>query len=94
MRNGEMAEVTQRQSNRRILKGTVVSTAMNKTAAVMVVSRKRHPRFEKIIKRSKKYLVHDEKQQLRVGDMVSIREVRPLSKRKRFILHEIIERAK
>ena len=89
-----MAEPEVAKRKTRILKGTVVSTAMDKTAVVLVESKKRHPKYEKIIKRTKRYLVHDEKNELSVGDVVSMREVRPLSKRKCFVLHEIIERVK
>lgn len=79
---------------RRLLKGTVVSSGMDKTVVIEVVTKKRHPKYEKIIKRSKRYFVHDEKGELNVGDYIAIRETRPLSKRKRFTLHEIIERVK
>jgi small subunit ribosomal protein S17 len=89
-----MAELEIAKKKTRILKGTVVSTAMDKTAVVLVESKKRHPKYEKIIKRTKKYLVHDEKNELSVGDVVSMRETRPLSRRKCFVLDEIIERAK
>lgn len=79
---------------RRLLKGTVVSSGMDKTVVIEVVTKKRHPKYEKIIKRSKRYFVHDEKRELNIGDYIAARETRPLSKRKRFTLHEIIERAK
>ena len=89
-----MTEAERTEVKHRILKGTVVATAMNKTATILVQSKKRHPKYEKIIKRSKKYLIHDEKGELRVGDFVAVRECRPISKRKSFKLHEILERAK
>ncbi len=89
-----MTESEEKKVTHRILKGLVVSTAMDKTATILVESKKRHPKYEKIIKRSKKYLVHDEKGELQVGDFVAVRETRPISKRKCFILHEILERAK
>jgi small subunit ribosomal protein S17 len=89
-----MTEAAEKKTNIRILKGRVVSTSMNKSAVIIVESRKRHPKYEKIIKRTKKYLVHDEKNDLNVGDYITVREIRPLSKRKRFTLHEIVERAK
>ena len=88
-----MSEVT-KETKHRFLKGRVVATKMDKTAVVEVESKKRHPKYEKIIKRSKKYFVHDENRELNVGDLIAIRETRPLSKNKRFILHEILERAK
>ena len=89
-----MSEVKKEKTDRRFLKGVVVATKMDKTAVVEVESKKRHPKYEKIIKRSKKYFVHDEKRELNVGDFIAIRETRPLSKNKRFTLHEILERAK
>lgn len=89
-----MSEVKKEKMKRRFLKGRVVATKMDKTAVVEVESKKRHPKYEKIIKRSKKYFVHDENRELNVGDLIAIRETRPLSKNKRFTLHEILERAK
>ena len=88
-----MSEV-KKETKHRFLKGRVVATKMDKTAVVEVESKKRHPKYEKIIKRSKKYFVHDENRELNVGDLIVIRETRPLSKNKRFTLHEILERAK
>ncbi len=88
-----MSEVT-KETKHRFLKGRVVATKMDKTAVVEVESKKRHPKYEKIIKRSKKYFVHDENSELNVGDLIVIRETRPLSKNKKFTLHEILERAK
>jgi len=88
-----MSEV-KKEKKHRFLKGRVVATKMDKTAVVEVESKKRHPKYEKIIMRSKKYFVHDEKGELNVGDFIAIRETRPLSKNKRFTLHEILERAK
>ena len=89
-----MTELGKAKIKHRILKGIVVSTAMNKTVTILVGRKKRHPKYEKIVKRSKKYLVHDEKDELRIGDFIAVREVRPISKRKCFVLHEILERAK
>jgi small subunit ribosomal protein S17 len=89
-----MAEAVGKQTISKILKGRVVSTSMDKSAVIIVESRKRHPKYEKTIKRSKKYIIHDEKNVLNIGDLVTAREVRPLSKRKRFTLYKIVERAK
>ncbi len=89
-----MAEAVEKQKISKILRGRVVSTSMDKSAVIIVESRKRHPKYEKIIKRSKKYIIHDEKNVLNIGDLVTAREVRPLSKRKRFTLDKIVERAK
>lgn len=74
--------------------GEVVGTGMDKTAVVKVERKKRHPRFLKYIVRSRKYLVHDEENQLSVGDKVRIIETRPLSKRKNWRLFNIVEKSK
>jgi small subunit ribosomal protein S17 len=64
------------------MQGTVVSDKMDKTVVVEVERRVTHPLYKKIVRRSKKYLAHDESNALKVGDLVRIRECRPLSKRK------------
>ncbi len=69
---------------RRVLSGTVVSDAAEKTVVVSVDRRIRHPLYKKFIRRSKKYMAHDEDNRCKVGDKVQIRECRPLSKRKRW----------
>lgn len=70
--------------------GEVVSAKMQKTIVVKVVTRVPHPRFGKIIKKVKKFYVHDESNQARPGDRVSIIETRPLSRLKRWKLVEIL----
>ncbi len=67
---------------RRELQGTVVSDAADKTVLVLVQRRFKHAVYKKIITRSKKYMAHDEGNGLKKGDVVRIRECRPLSKRK------------
>lgn len=74
--------------------GVVASNAMDKTATVLVQRRLRHPIYGKMVKKSKKFHVHDETNDLNVGDTVRIMESRPLSKTKRWRVVEIIERAK
>jgi small subunit ribosomal protein S17 len=69
---------------RRVLKGTVVSDANDKTVVVRVERRVMHPIYKKYITRSKKYAAHDEDNRFKVGDVVEIRECRPISKRKRW----------
>ena len=69
---------------KRILQGTVVSDAMDKTVVVLVERRVMHPVYKKFIKRSKKYAAHDEANASKVGQTVRIQECRPISKRKRF----------
>jgi len=87
-----MAET--RVGNRRVLKGTVVSSAMDKTVVVEVVSLKSHPVYRKRFRTTKKYYVHDGENQCGVGDTITIAETRPLSKTKRWRLLEIVERAR
>jgi small subunit ribosomal protein S17 len=73
------------------LTGTVVSDKMQKTVVVKVDRMYTHPFFKKVIRTSKKYSVHDEQQQARVGDVVKIYEGRPMSKTKYMYLAEIIK---
>ncbi len=81
------------RGTRKIRVGQVVGTSMDKTAVVKVERRTRHPRFHKYLLRSKKYLVHDEQNQLGVGDKVRIIETRPLSKRKNWRLLNVVEKS-
>ena len=74
--------------------GLVVSDKMDKTIVVTIEDNVRHLLYKKIIKRTVKLKAHDEKNECRVGDRVSIMETRPLSKDKRWRLVEIIEKAK
>lgn len=67
---------------RRVMQGVVVSDKGDKTITVLVERRVMHPIYKKIIKRSKRYRAHDEKNVCAVGDMVRIRECRPISKSK------------
>jgi small subunit ribosomal protein S17 len=73
--------------------GNVVSTKMQKTIVVEVEMRKAHPKYKRIIKSSKKFYAHDEQNSARVGDVVRIKETRPLSKLKRWSLEEIVRRS-
>ena len=70
--------------------GVVISDKMNKTIVVEHVARVPHPRFNKIVKRSKKYYVHDENSEAAVGDRVRIVETKPLSKLKCWSLAEVL----
>jgi len=71
---------------RRTLRGTVVSTKMQDTITVVIERYVKHPKYKKFMRRTKKYLVHDAGNTAKEGEMVDIRESRPLSKRKRFEL--------
>lgn len=73
--------------------GQVVGDKMDKTVVVKVERKFRHPTFKKIVKVNKKYKVHDEQNQCKVGDIIQILECRPLSKEKRWRLAEIVKKA-
>ncbi|WP_158749675.1 30S ribosomal protein S17 [Acidobacterium sp. S8] len=81
------------ESRRNEKVGQVVSTKMQKTIVVEVEMRKAHPKYKRIVKSSKKFYAHDEQNSARVGDVVRIRETRPLSKLKRWQLEEIVRRS-
>lgn len=74
--------------------GIVTGTKMNKSIVVSVEAREKHPMYGKFIKKTKKFMAHDEKNECGVGDTVKIMETRPLSKLKRWRLVEILEKAK
>ena len=74
--------------------GVVISNKMDKTISVSVERRVKHPIYGKFLKKSNKFLAHDESNDVNIGDTVKIMETRPLSKNKRWRLVEIIERAK
>ncbi len=78
----------------RILTGTVTSDKMEKTISVKIASTKKHKLYRKNYPSSKKYLVDDPKNEAHIGDKVSIIECRPISAKKYFRLHKIIQKAK
>ena len=88
----EAAEQTASRRNEKV--GTVVSTKMQKTIVVEIEMRKAHPKYKRVIKSNKKFYAHDEQNSARVGDVVRIREARPLSKLKRWRVVEVLERAR
>jgi len=73
--------------------GVVVSDAMIKTRVVMIERVVRHPKYERVVRRSKRLTVHDEANASKVGDRVLLEETRPLSKQKRWRVREILTRA-
>src|ERR1700734_3051032 len=81
---------TKPESRRNEKIGNVVSTKMQKTIVVQVEMRKTHPKYKRVIKLNKKFYAHDEQNSARVGDVVRIKESRPLSKLKRWTLEEVI----
>ena len=87
-------KMTETREQRKVRVGKVVSDKMDKTCVVAIEDNVRHPKYGKIIKRTVKIHVHDEKNECGVGDKVEVMETRPLSKTKRWRLVEILEKAK
>ncbi len=79
---------------RKVRIGTVVSNKMNKSIVVAIERRVSHPLYKKYFKKTTKLMAHDETNQAGIGDVVKIMETRPLSKRKKWRLVEIVEKAK
>ena len=89
-----MMQETQKTALKRTLVGKVVSNKMEKTVTVLIERKVKHPLYGKFVVVSKKYHAHDEENVAGVGDVVRIMETRPLSKKKRWRLIEIVEKAK
>ena len=81
------------RGRRRVLEGRVTSDRMDKTIMVEVQRLRRHPRYERVVRRRKRFMAHDEENTCRVGDLVRIEESRPLSRRKRWRLIAVLTRA-
>jgi small subunit ribosomal protein S17 len=81
------------EKSKRILIGRVVSDKMDKTVTVLVERRVKHPIYDKIIVRSKKYHAHNDGNQARAGDLVEIREGRPISKTKSWTVVRLLQKA-
>ena len=88
-----MTKQIERRS-RKVRSGRVTSEARDKTITVTVERTVLHPLYGRVVKRSKKYMAHDEQNDAHVGDLVEITETRPLSKTKRWRLTQVLERAK
>ena len=86
-------EDTQGEARMRTVTGRVVSNKMDKTISVLISRVVKHPVYGKYLRRSTKVLVHDDENTCQAGDVVSITECRPLSKRKAWRLVEVLERA-
>ena len=82
-----------KRGHRKELTGTVISDKQEKTIVVEVTRRKAHPRYKKVVNTKKRYAVHDEKNDAKVGDKVKISETRPLSKHKCWRLLEVMSHA-
>ena len=80
------------QEKKKTMTGVVVSNKMDKTIVVRVERRFSHPVFKKVVKTTKKYKVHDEKNECLEGDFILVQETRPLSKQKRWRLLDVITR--
>lgn len=78
--------------DRKTREGVVVSDSMQKTRVVLIERVYRHPRYQRVITRSKKLKAHDAENQSRVGDRVLIEETRPLSKEKRWRVRQVLSR--
>ncbi len=79
---------------RKVREGLVISDKMDKTVVVVVEDRVKHPKYGKVIRRTKKYKAHDGENACGVGDRVRLMETRPLSATKRWRVAEILEKAK
>lgn len=82
------------RKTRKVREGLVTSNAMDKTAVVTITERVRHSLYGKTVQRAKKLYVHDEDNDLNVGDRVRVAETRPMSKNKRWRILEVVERAR
>lgn len=80
------------RERRRLLTGIVTSDKMEQTVVVKVERSYRHPLYGKVVRSHRKYVAHDAGNECRVGDTVSVRESRPLSKTKRWVVDQIIKR--
>lgn len=86
-----MEQPQARPNKRKVLEGTVISDKMNKTRVVQIRWASKHSVYNRMIRRAVKYKAHDEKNASKTGDVVRIMETRPLSKEKRWIIHEILK---
>lgn len=82
------------RANRKELIGKVVSNKMNKSITIVVERKIKHPIYGKFVKKTSKFMAHDEKEEAGIGDIVRLMETRPLSKKKRWRLVKIVQRAK
>jgi small subunit ribosomal protein S17 len=82
------------RARRKVRVGVVISDARDKTVTVEVPTSFKHPRYDKVVRRSTKFHAHDEENDARMGDTVRIMETRPISKQKRWRVVEVVERAR
>lgn len=93
MATKDKKDATEKSTNQRTKTGVVVSNKMTKTVVVAVENLVKHEMYQKYVKQTSKFLAHVEEGALNVGDRVVIEETRPLSKRKRWNVREVIEKA-
>lgn len=86
--------MTENRGDRKVRVGVVVSDKMDKTVVFEVERKTRHPKYQRVIKRTSRFKAHDENNECRIGDKIKVMETRPLSKDKRWRVIEILERAK
>lgn len=86
--------VMEERARRKVRVGVVISDARDKTVTVEVPTSSKHPRYDKIVRRSAKFHAHDEDNEANLGDTVRIMEIKPMSKQKRWRVTEIVERAR
>ena len=89
-----MPETKTGRGGRKVREGVVTSNTMDKTVVVEVTRLVRHRLYKRVMRRSARHKAHDEKNECGIGDRVRIRETRPLSKTKRWMVEEILEKAK
>lgn len=85
--------MSEKQTSARLLTGVVVSDKMDKSIVVLIERREKHPRYQKYIRRSTKVHAHDEKNEASIGDIVVVKESRPISKTKSWVLVQVKEEA-
>lgn len=86
-------EKAESRGRRKVMTGTVVSDAMQKTVVVTIEMLVKHPEYGKYVRRRSRFKVHDEKDECKVGDVIRFMETRPLSKQKRWRLLDFVRRA-
>jgi len=79
---------------KRKMQGRVVRDGADKTVTVIVERRLKHPLYGKVVTRSKRYMAHDERNEYKVGDLVELTSSRPISRRKRFVVTRLLEKAR
>lgn len=90
----ETQAIPEKRQQRKLRTGKVVSNKMKKSIVVAIEGRVAHPIYKKYFRRTSTLMAHDEKQEAGIGDLVKIMETRPLSKRKRWRLVEVLQKAK